>query len=510
MQPNTKIKVLLAEDEPVLRRGIREQIERLDCDFLVTAEVDNGVQALEKIQKQTPDVLITDIKMPEMDGVELVRQVHLRHPKVKAVILSGYSDFSYTQQAIRYGVSRYLLKPVEDEDLQDVLQELKNELLTEQYQHKRTVIRSTNYREHGSSDMRHLLFSVCAGNLCYDVADPYMQKYYNGYAAMDWEKTMIGLLDGMLDWQVSDEEAPNQKLISCRILGGQPDPDQAAALLAQRISHHWPDVPVTVCFSRSAMRRDEVWMCSQRLRNLLHQCVIPGSSRILCLEEDEFSHCDELLAIVKLRINDQLRQSIEKNDEPQIRSELEMIFKYMVNHATPQRDMQKIITYIIRLWEFCGRQDGVSEDGGSGYKKIMRVLCCATDAKTLSDQLVLVLMQSFWPGGIAGNLAVQLVEYVDRHFIQLKQLESITEVFHYNYAYLSRLFKKQTGVSINKYVLEKRLNLAKQLIESNETLNIAQIAELSGFSDRRYFLRAFKTFTKQSPSEYKNSVLLKK
>lgn len=504
MQLQAKIKILLAEDEPVLRRGILAQIERLDHDFLVVGESDNGVQALEKMQAETPDVLFTDIKMPEMDGVELVRQARLRYPKVKSVILSGYSDFSYMQQAIRYGVSHYLLKPVTDDALRDVLLEIKNEVLTEQYQPKRTVIRSANYHER-MTNLSYLLFSACAGNLCYDVSDAYMQEFFAKSAPLDWESVMAGAAPDMVDWHVSDEDAANQKLIVCRVKkGSQPDCAQIAQTLQSRISARLDGTPVTICYSRLALSQDEVWVSSQRLRNLLHQCLVPARASLFCLERDELRSTEEILNIVKMRINDQLRQAIERNDTDQIRAELEMIFKYLANHAVSQRDMQKIITYILRLCEL----SSVAGAEGS-YKKIMRALCCTHDEKELAEVLVSVLLQNVWQEEAGGDLGAQLVDYVDRHFIQLEQLESITETFHYNYAYLSRLFKKQTGVSLNKYVLEKRLNLAKQLIENNEALNVAQIAALSGFSDRRYFLRAFKAYTNQSPSEYKNSIILK-
>lgn len=98
---------------------------------------------------------------------------------------------------------------------------------------------------------------------------------------------------------------------------------------------------------------------------------------------------------------------------------------------------------------------------------------------------------------------------MDSHFIHLDQLEDLSLIFHYSYSYLSRLFKKYIGVPLNKYVIEKKLELAKQLIENNRDLSIAQIAELSGFSDRRNFLRAFSSYTNMSPSEYKASIISK-
>lgn len=97
----------------------------------------------------------------------------------------------------------------------------------------------------------------------------------------------------------------------------------------------------------------------------------------------------------------------------------------------------------------------------------------------------------------------------NNHYLQLDQLEDLSEVFHYSYAYLSRLFKKRTGVSLNKYIIEKRLELSKRLIENNDDMSITQIAELSGFSDRRNFLRAFSAYVNMSPSEYKASIITK-
>ena len=502
MQVNNRIKVLLAEDEPVISRGIREQLERLDSEFVVTAEVENGADAVTQIQKQVPDVLFTDIRMPEMDGIELIRWVRLRYPQVKVVILSGYSDFTYMQQAIRYGVSHYLLKPVEDDALRETLTELKNELLRERLQPQRTAIRPADYRDHNNMNLSRILFEVCVGNLCYDLSDEYMQDFYKDHVQLDWERIASHLMDGMVDWQVSEEEAPNQKLISCRFqVGQQPDVSSAAVCLTKRIKEQLPGVPVTVCFSRELIPYEDVWMFTQRLRNLLRQGLLPGTDRIMCLEKDELLSSDELMTIVRMRVNDQLRQSIENDDSQQIQNELEMIIKYMVDHEIPHRDIQKIISHIIHICELCNKGTGENS-----YKNVMRILSCTNEANSLPEKLVESLMDNYWQSPNHGDLGARLVEYVDQHFLQLKNLESLSKVFQYNYAYLSRLFKKQTGVTLNRYVQERKLNLAKQFIENRAALNIEQIGSMAGFTDHRYFLRAFKAYTGQSPSEYRKSL----
>jgi two-component system response regulator YesN len=114
--------VLVAEDEHWVRSGIVEMIERIGEKFKVVGEADNGLEAWNLIQELSPTVLITDIMMPKLDGLALLEQLHeMRYPIV-SIIVSGYDNFTYAQQAIRYGVSEYLLKPVRREALREALQ----------------------------------------------------------------------------------------------------------------------------------------------------------------------------------------------------------------------------------------------------------------------------------------------------------------------------------------------------------------------------------------------------
>lgn len=505
MQLNAKIKVVLVEDEIILRQNIAAKIQRLDPDFLVTAQADNGLLALESMAVEEPDVLMTDIKMPVMDGIELIRRTRRTYPKVNIVILSGYSDFSYTQQAIRFGVANYLLKPVEDDALMDVLQELKTDVVTAQYYPKHTVIYSDHYVRGISQQMGYVLFDVCLGNLCCDVTDAYLQSFYARQSAVNWTAVLGGLDQAIRDWYVSDQEEPNQKLVCCRILPGtELDAEAVMVRLHRRLEKAAEEVPVSICTSRYALKREDVWMCAQRCKMLLRQKLVPAQSNLFLLERDEMPADEERLGIVKMRVQDQLRQSIERRDTEEIRRELEMIFRYLVNHNSPQQDIQKVILYIIRMCEFSGQGEIAANQA-----KVLRTLSCAVSRQSLTGQLVSSLLHGTAPQEELADLKVQLVEFVDRHYLQLVHLEDITQEFQYSYAYLSKLFKKQTGQSLTEYVLEKRLKLSKSLIENNGDFSVAQIAEMAGFSDRRYFQRAFKSYTGMSVKEYKNQVIIK-
>lgn len=119
------LKVFLVEDETLIREGLRDRIPWEQYGFRFVGEAGDGEMALPLIRKTRPDVIITDIKMPFMDGLELSRIVKEEFPKTKILIVSGYDDFEYAREALTIGVDQYILKPVTRMNLRKVLEELK-------------------------------------------------------------------------------------------------------------------------------------------------------------------------------------------------------------------------------------------------------------------------------------------------------------------------------------------------------------------------------------------------
>lgn len=121
-------KIFLADDEIWVIMGLKKLIEKVGAPFQVVGEASNGVMALEEIEKKKPDVLITDIRMPGMDGLELMKEIRKKKLDTKVVLVSGYAEFDYAQKAIRMGAVDYLLKPVEAETFAKVLENLEKML----------------------------------------------------------------------------------------------------------------------------------------------------------------------------------------------------------------------------------------------------------------------------------------------------------------------------------------------------------------------------------------------
>ncbi|GAE31381.1 response regulator transcription factor [Alkalihalobacillus hemicellulosilyticus] len=128
----TKFKAIVVEDEALIRRNITKKVHELNETIQVVGEAMNGKEALTLIEEHLPDLVITDIRMPMMDGLELAKQLFFGYPHIKVVIISGHHEFEYARQAIAFQVNEYLLKPIVNEELGATLSrielQLKNDL----------------------------------------------------------------------------------------------------------------------------------------------------------------------------------------------------------------------------------------------------------------------------------------------------------------------------------------------------------------------------------------------
>ncbi|MDE7277003.1 MAG: response regulator, partial [Lachnospiraceae bacterium] len=159
------LKVFLVEDESVVREGLRDNIPWQQFGYQFVGEAGDGEMALPLIRKTRPDVLITDIKMPFMDGLTLSHIVGQEFPEMKIIIISGYDDFEYARQAIREGVEQYLLKPITRRTLQKALTEVKEKIESEQEQKNYLHKYQDDMHEYEQFFLRTFFEKVFAGKL---------------------------------------------------------------------------------------------------------------------------------------------------------------------------------------------------------------------------------------------------------------------------------------------------------------------------------------------------------
>jgi len=171
------MKLIIVDDEPKIRKGLFKLLEAQE-GFQITGVFEDVRTALKALYELEADVIITDIKMPEVSGLELIRQIRERNLNIRIIILSGYSNFSYAQKAIELGVTRYLLKPTDPRELLSVLRELEQELFPES--HKKEEMQ--DHSAEGENEV---------GNLLVLKAIQYIAVHYGGRITL---KDMAGEL----------------------------------------------------------------------------------------------------------------------------------------------------------------------------------------------------------------------------------------------------------------------------------------------------------------------------
>ena len=135
------IDVLIVEDEPAILMGIMQLVESLELPIEVQGGCGNGIDAMKHIGQKKPDVVITDIRMPGMNGLELIEKSQKTYPGIQYIVLSGYSEFEYAKKAIQYGVEEYILKPPVRGELYDVLKKLCDRISSEKEDEEKVALR---------------------------------------------------------------------------------------------------------------------------------------------------------------------------------------------------------------------------------------------------------------------------------------------------------------------------------------------------------------------------------
>lgn len=167
MTENPKYSIMIVEDEAIIRENLADKLSSLSPTFYVKFICKNGEDAINAIEESPVDIVITDIRMPVMDGLELIKSLYFSHSSIRTILLSGYSEFEYARLALKYNVREYLLKPIDTTELINTLNRLQIELEQERNQCARFPLTSNTYTSHQLAD---LVKSYIASNFTKDIS----------------------------------------------------------------------------------------------------------------------------------------------------------------------------------------------------------------------------------------------------------------------------------------------------------------------------------------------------
>lgn len=502
-----RLRTLVVEDEEKIAAGICSRIESLDDEFMIVGTAANGEEALEKIEKLHPQVVFTDIAMPVMDGMELARQIKRLSPHVIVVIISGYSDFSYAQQAIRYGVFNYLLKPLQDDALLESLFDIKKSLSYFSVGNQRHMIYSPNFELAFGDKEKFLLIHICIGNIIYNMQDEEVIEFYSGHVEpVNWRKIMEELFDESIEWFVSDDHAPNQKMAAVKIKDHSAEGVVEYLKKLPVLVREYTELPVNVCTMQNPIFQAELWDYSKRLRNIMKQRLVIGKNGFFYLENNE-QYSNDMLEIVKMKLNTYIKNYYISTDLDHFLNEMQTVFRYMESNHASQENIEKICLYVMKLLEISKKKEK-GEDLSIIQERMIRNISMTVSEKRLFSNLLQEFgkLNRYMEAVYEKDVEVRLLDYVNEHYLDIESVEQLAEEFGYNYAYLSRMFKKKAGESISRYITLKKMNLARKFLKEHPDMNVTDVAEMCGYHDYRYFSRVFKAETGKAPSEYRETL----
>lgn len=514
-------KVLLVDDEVFVRKGLLELIPWESLNFSVVGEANNGAEALEMIRQLEPDLVITDIRMPILDGLDLIRSVEEQSlADLVFIIISGFHDFSYAQQALRYGVHDYILKPIDEEEMTATLRKLS-------YVMGRNRIATLTNDDHTTSAV---LEALVQGNLQAEEAEPYTAALgLEGEGSFMYVVTEI--YTGLEDKQVTmkqfqealhalEEEGPRipvleqqpgifgMLLCTDRIKGGSGmmfHLERLRAVLSQRLNmklslYAGSPVDTLVHVHRSYSEANEaarhkyaentgVIMYSHVKDKPLYVFdMSPALVSKLILQLEEGNRSD-----YQQTVNSMFRLFHEQRFTPQ--AVTGSLSRCMTGIIGVIREMDGNDEEILRLKELAEREHG--------HWSLQMLQEQFMQAIQEAAEYIARLRKAQCLGGI--NL---IKRYIDTHYRENISLKSIAAEFYMNAVYLGRLFRKTYGVYFNDYLLELRIQEAKKLLRQSD-LRMYEIAGRVGFQNADYFVTQFEKLEQIPPSEYRNMLINK-
>ncbi|WP_313637122.1 response regulator [Paenibacillus sp. FSL K6-0276] len=509
--------VVVAEDEQIILDNIIEKIELTDLNFKVISSAMDGEDALLLIKQFKPDVLFTDIHMPSMDGLELIQQAKKIKPELEVVIISGYNDFSYAQQAIRLGVTDYILKPIKKELLLQTITSIKSRLEMKASKLANDTIENIIYgikpMEARPAYLKNVHFQVhliCLGNLYTNTADVLDTDYFERlWSMVDWSKiaTANSWDESVPRWIINDKLF-NQRFL---IIAGSEHACDPAVLRDVISTSLLESIPITICTEETLVSLEDIGNTTRSMRVALVQGLLCCRSSLITMKDRKSTdrpyhnydsvHMNSIKTLVKQKQFDSLP------------SELLHLFAQWENSSITQRQLEKLLVKLAaELLILLGCED--DNVLASIEKELYEIVAISNHFNSLFSDVLQLFNNSMYTyiyprkKGIdtSEELYNKLKVYIRTNMSEPITISTLVEKFNFNSSYIIRVFKKYSGEPPMKFLTSLRIHEAKRLIERQAELDFKDISKIIGYSEQQYFSRVFKNTTGMSPSEYKESI----
>ena len=509
------MKLFIADDEIDVREGLRCLLDWSALGFYICGEGKNGQNTLEQLLKFQPDVVLLDIRMPKLSGLEVVMQSRKQGFCGKFIILSGYSDFSYAQGAIRLGVSCYLTKPIDEEALEKAVLEAKESILKEQENQKKLV----QYRDKARDSILQEILCDKANYTfldCHDImleSSVYQVVQYTNYNQESfqttWDFASILRIANHRNNSLDYVKIENQNII---LLKGDFAINRFQELVAHYISLPQKGSPLDSLFltyARPVYAVEHIHLSFKDTQELMKRrffCQfnqhalgytdLPKDSETTGSETTFGNHCPQKIAdYIQSGNRHMLMASLEELKSGLYNSNMKLsILKHYLADIMIQ--VKSIITHTYGNMNipFPNNATIISTIGEKCYLyEILQFF-------TVHFEMCMNAIGSPTRESVMDDI----LQYIRHNYQKSLKLGDIAELFGYNSSYLGKVFNKMVGKSFNSYIDEVRIeNSVRLLLEHDH--KVYEVAQLVGYTSVDYFHKKFKNYTGMSPAEYRKA-----
>lgn len=517
--------LIVVDDEQAIRRGMCNYINWGEMGFQVDADFEDGKETISWLREHPADVILTDIEMAEVSGLELARYVWENHLPARVVILSGYREFEYARKAIEYNVEHYLLKPIRMDELQEVFGKIKKQLDDSRQKQKQRSEREKEFQEFLPELQEQFWVNLLVGGL--RRKEKIMQKKELLRLNFDMEKP-CAIVDVTMELssdmsQMYYQQRDNRYNLLNNIFATED----------QRLNYHpvylTSDILKVIVTTNAAVSVEEF---KQELTAQLEKKK-EAVSMLLTLEID--ASVDEVFDTVtdlaehkySLQMHvkekdgekiclvqedyDRLQQkyrllmdTIDDGDFDALEGLVESLF-----FEFRQFPLDELKQFLVDMFSMLSRkfmkmsmelwQDvKVCMD----YQQIM-----AVEDKKEVKRICLEMLQKInqimekHQNQVTRSVVDRAVQYMKEHYGEELSLEMLADHYYLNPTYFSRIFRKYTGKTFTDYLTELRMKKAQELLLLGK-YRIYEVSQMVGYKSDKYFCRAFKQYTRLSPSEY--------
>lgn len=485
------IRVFIADDEYMIIEGLKRMVDWSKNGYSVIGDSDNGIKAYDKIKQLKPDIVFTDIKMPGMSGLDIISAAKKDNLKCKFIIISGYSEFKFCQEALRLEVCDYILKPIDFSTIIPLVNNIQKCFIkSDQYksaalkQYFISIISgSEDSSGHNSKDIEKDIDTNLFYNICVFSTNNTSNKLESYF---DFSLCCHFIYKNRLIFVVGEncKQCLNEKISKVNgYLSAEPKNSSA----------------INFSFGKSG-RLNDIYQSYMTAVNVLENKIFYKGNYRIKDNEGKYESDKYLRNRVKLIV-----AGLKEFDGETVQKELENFFNYTLHNSVKRNLVVELVKelYIMieNLYEGNYIELKCESDKLDNVVDIFELK--ASVVETLNN--LITSLKSF-----AKNDPIENIKsYIDKNYMNNISLNSISNSFFFNPSYLSRLFKEKTNTTFTDYVNNIRINKAKTLLLSSE-LSIDKISVMLGYSSYRYFIKVFRRYTGNSPQEYrKNSEYIK-